>query len=472
MIPAIGFPKLPVGANIYDTVGAYSNVRTKAQEYWNYLLNSAGFFIEYDTSVTDYYQIIQDALNTWPKVVLGRGETEVFRVSQPVMPNSYNILEINGTIKPMDSLTSLITEDISVGASSFKVANPSYFSLGQWVGVTDDVQYSGYATLRAWAGWVVSIIGNTITVDNVSAYNYQVSQNARCSHCQNAVLVYQKENVHIYGRGIIDGNRYGQDQLHPVYGIGPAENQNAGCSISVFESKNTRINDVNVIDGLMHNVAVHALTLPNSCENVWLDSVKSIDGHDKNFLVRLIKNVWITNCFADGATWEDGLMFYSGVDGCFLDNLKSINNKRYGFGWSSGINYNLNANNIYTEGNYELGIYLRAPRWNLTNIISKDPAWITSSEDLYDGFISNWQMLDVNTANHLGADVLTLRSDIKDVTINGLLMKGCSGTGIKSVAVSGKVPIRTKISNWSIVNHTGTEIDLTAGGDVAFYNPT
>ena len=477
MIPSSGFPLLPIGANPNDTSATWAIIAAKAQEYFNWYLNHAGYYVEYDATVTDYFDTIQDALDRYQKVVIGNDDTEIFLISQPLRPNDGNILEINGRLKIYNGNTSLVLADVAVGANSFRVANPEYFTVGQFAGVNDDTyppDTSG--SRRAWVGEILSVVGDTITIDNANPYLWSVSQNANAAHCQSNILIYEKDNVHICGNGIIDNNGAGQHNFRPVYGIGPAENQNAACGISVYFSTNIHISGLTLRDARMHNLAVHSFNLADVCDMIYLNKLKCYDASEKNIIVRITKNVWVSDCHVEGAKLEDGLFFYASVQNAYVNNLKALNNNRYGFGWNSEQSNTLNATNIYTEDNYRYGVYVAALNANLSNIICKDTMQLYAAEKCENININNLQFVGVNTANHVGTSIIIMIGAITDINITNLLIKDCTtqtgGAAIKTQAISAAVPIRTKINNWSIVGHTGTALDLSAGGDVTFYNPT
>ena len=452
---------------------------------------SGGSYIEYYEGTTDYFEQIQTALNNHSKVVIGTNRAEIFTISQPLRPNDNQKIEINGTLKIQDSLESPLLEDMAGGSSSFRVANPEYFAVGQYVAITDDTQSNNsYKILYGTSGVILSIEGDLITFDAAAnalissspfvwGGDYLVSQNARCTYAQGCIILEDKSNIHIYGSGVVDGNRDGQtttavgldNQIHPIRNFPtPIEDQKAATSFVSFNSSNVQIDDIEIINGLMHSGSFVSYDLDNKPEKYRINNVKFLNGHDKSCLVRIVKDIKFVNCETSGATFEDGLMFYSGVEDAMVLNHTSKNNQRYGIGWPSILNFNLQINGYYTEGNYEYGLHITANTVNASNLIMKDCLRIinASTYTVRNINISNLTFIDVNTDNNIQTNILSIRGAVENINLSNLNFYNCKGTGISSDEYLGDTANYVNIIGGGIYNHTGTKLDIHLDADFEF----
>lgn len=436
-------------------------------------LRGSQIYVRYRAGVTDWYQTIQDALDTFSKVVIGTDPSEVFVISQPIYPNQYQNLVINGTLKIQDGVTVNVTSDVAPTDTTVDVDDVSDLAVGQWLAVTDDDQVVLYATDRGWCGRITDITGLTVTLDNQCPLTIEVSDNARASLCQNCILVLNS-NVTISGIGVIDNNASAQDQIHPVYGIGEAEQQRAGCCVTLWEADDFRIDGVSCINGLLHCIALTGETAVGDCVNVWVSNLVAQNGHDKCILVRHVDHCHIDNVIADGANYEDGITFYTFNRYAFVTNVSCINNNRAGFFWNAESIY-LTASNITTYGNTYRGIYVTAAYANFFNCICIGD-WVSIYNpapllyDPHDIQFSNLQI--INTTYD---QCLLLWGDVNRVIITNLIIEGCDTSGgldaaITSKAVGGDDPQEVLIAHGGVYNHTGVTTDISVGSDVTFAN--
>ena len=168
------------------------------------------------TGNSDNFTEIQAAIDADYRVVFLGEVGETYTISQPLYLKSNKTYIINGTIVIKNGSTANLTANISAGANSFTVDSVTNFAVGEWISVTDDNALQLYATYRGWSGRITGITDLTITLDNVSPYNYTTAANGRIGHTQGVIYMPQKSNILIDGYGIFDGNRYNQSQFHPV----------------------------------------------------------------------------------------------------------------------------------------------------------------------------------------------------------------------------------------------------------------
>jgi len=428
--------------------------------------------------VTDDFQAIQGCIDANSNVTIGKNRNDVYLVSQPLYLKSNSNYIINGTVKLVDGDSSSLTADLLAGDSVLTVADGTKFTVGQWVAVSDTGTIASWIYIReAWRGHtskIESINGNQITLADPTysvVKDYLVSKNAMLSYNQNVFIAQDVDNITITGNGLIDANRDNQKQIWGFMEDG-SEEMRAGCGLTARNVSNFTIDGVEFRNGLLHNLTITGdeTTPTNLNKNIKLNNVKAVNGHDKNILIRYSDGVWVTNCITDSATWEDGLIFYSFDTNCFVDNLTSRNNGRYGFAWNSDRNQYLNANNIKTFDNDDYGISITAKNANLSNLLMNDPLAITSAYDARDVNISNVTLQGVVGGNGFNDPaVLQIGNNIHRLNITNLNIQGCSGTAIYVVNALGANQ-EIKITGGGITEHSGRILDVEEGTNIKFGN--
>lgn len=261
----------------------------------------------------------------------------------------------------------------------------------------------------------------------------------------------------------------GYAQIHPTRNYPSAiEDQKVACSLVIYNSDNVVVDGLEVKNGLLHNFSVTGVGESTKCTNILLRNITCYNGHDKNFLIRFTDNVRVDNVTTYGASWEDGVIFYSSVNYAVVSNLISYNNKRYGLCWNSSYNKSGSINNVTTYGNYEYGLAIHSEDVNVSNVVSNDPCSISAGWVAENVNISNLSLIDVDMTNHIGDFVLRFRGGVNRANINNLIIDGCSGTAIGSEAISTDVPENVHIAIGGVYNHTGTVEDLAAGTDITY----
>lgn len=414
------------------------------------------------------FSAIQSALSSEYLGIAFGNTGETYLISQPIYIPSNKKIIINCTLKIKDGSTALVTSNVNAGSNNFNVDHPEYFKVGEWIGITDDVQFEGYGTLRGSTGQITDITGNTITFDSVCSYNYLTSENAKVGHTQSVIILEDVNNVLITGNGIINGNRYLQEQIHPVRNIAVIEDQRAGCGIVVYKCENITLESVTIRDSLLHNISINVNNGTENYDNtnIKIKGIKTYNGHDKNILIRNIDGCSIEDIITDGATWEDGLIFYAYCKNITVDGAVLTNNGRAGLYWNSQSCDGLEANNVSTSGNL-YGLEITAKNVEINTINCED---IILLSNIY----NNSQLITINNltlSGVVGTNVLRLAGNVRDVIFNELIITGCNGTGIKCDSLLGnpaEPPERIVIEGGGIYDHTGNKANIEEGTDITF----
>jgi hypothetical protein len=118
---------------------------------------------------------IQKAIDSLPKqggkVVLLPG---TYVLGNCIRPKDNTELEIRGTLKVGNAVTSPLTADVTTGQTVVHVADASKFRVGQWVTLIDDDPRKDFHGGRKYGESVTvkSIEGNTLTVSDPLAVKW------------------------------------------------------------------------------------------------------------------------------------------------------------------------------------------------------------------------------------------------------------------------------------------------------------
>jgi hypothetical protein len=435
-----------------------------------------------NTGVTDSHAVIQAAIDDayFYKIRIGYSKTETYTVSQPLIYPSNKEIIIDGTIILQAGQTSTVTADVSIGATSFSVSEPSKFKVGEWVGIYDDIQISGYDRLRASSGEITDITGSVITFDSVCTYNYLVSENARVSHANSVLLGVDVDNVVIRGSGVIDGNKANQAQIHPVRNVSVIEDQRSCCGIVAFRSTNITVTGVTVQNALMHNVSVSSLdgVLSAKCFDIRLINVTTKGGGEKNNLLWGVTRAWITDCYADGADWEDGINCYAFCTFIYITNFTATNNARGGVyitAWNS--NGLIQIDGLTTSGN-GAGLWISGRRVNVTNFTNSDGIRLAPTGSNGASVINITNMITQGVSATSGSSryapvaCIYMLGGVKRINITNWTAESNSLPLVKTINDGTGSATNVKISTGGVYDHTGTVNDLAVGADVTFTNFT
>lgn len=416
--------------------------------------------------VTDDYLALQTYMDNNTTLDLTAAAGKTFLISQPLRPNTNQVITLgSANIKMQDGDSCLLITDWLYLKDSFSVADPSMFSVGQYVGITQDVEAKAWtgATLYAFSsgsllqyGWVDrirAISGNKIFLDSALSYvdTVEVSKNARIGHVQSVFVLENVDNVTITGTGTIDCNGFSSRQIkiHPVYSIsGYGENTKAGVGIAIQNCKNIVINGesysspLNIVNGITHNVTVtaQAPALSNDhSEDVRLSYVNLNKARMKNLWVRETDTLTVNVALCDSALREDAIVGYTNVAVMTVDSAFITAWGRHGLlfnGNSGGTCDSLNATNIFLS--YPLStttsaITLKGTRawvngFTISNgSTNRNRIAVTNQ---YDG-TNNINFLNGTFTSVNDTAIISIQGDIGRVNFTNMVLNNCTGTAVR-----------------------------------------
>ena len=415
------------------------------------------------------FAFMQAAIDSSHRQVTFGKQGEVYVISQPLMLKSDCTYVFDCEIKIKDGVETLLTGNTIVGATVFPVASVVGFALGEYVGIWDSAAAMGYDQRRATVGKIIDITGLNITIDSISGDAYETTQAAKLGHVQNCVIAYRKENIKILGKGVINNNRDGQSYVHPTHTIGIVEYQLAGCGMTIYDCDYVEIDDTLLFkEAVQHNLAITGQGSGGyENTNITIKKLISQEAHEKNILCRYITGLVIEDIVVKDALFEDGIIFYSGVQNVTAKNIIATGNARGGFFWNSASNSNLVATGITTSGN-GWGIYIQSKNAVISNVACGDACLIAAGYAVSNLEINNITFTNVNS---IKGYVIRITGGVDGVTFNNAVINGCSVVGIKCDSLVGGVdPIDVVFNNGGIYNHTGAKTSIEAGTDIAFNN--
>jgi len=450
--------------NITDRINTYlEGIEAEMAEVINIKDSGAS---ESETPENNYTYIQQTIDSEADSIVFGLAG-ESYTISQPLLFQSNKSYVFDAEIKIKDGTETLLTSDTSIGDALYSVADASDFNIGEYVGIWDDNSATGYDQKRATTGEIIDITGNNITIANTSNDGYEVSENATLGNIQNCVIMYRKENINIYGSGIINNNAANQSYIHPIWNDPVNEYQLAGCGMTIYDCDNVTINgDITFKNGCMHNLAITGQGSGGyKNTDITVKGITAQDVHEKNILVRFVTGGLFEDLTLKDALYEDGIIFYSGCVNIEANNINSENCGRGNFFWNSESNNNLIANNITTSGT-GYGIYISAKNATISNITCSNPMLISRGYTVSDIVINNATFTGV-----VYDFVIRLTGAVDGITINNAVITGCTGIGIKTDdLVGGSLPIDVVFNDGGIYDHAGDKTSIQGGTDITFNN--
>jgi hypothetical protein len=250
------------------------------------------------------------------------------------------VLEICGTLKIADAVSSQLLADVAAGATTVSVADVSHFRVGQWVTVSEDNPKLDHKGGRRYGETVTitAIDGNQLTVSaplgvlyakaKWQITGYATVRKAFVTTSHSAILLENVEHVIIYGgleRGVIDGNRATQRATAPLATDKLTEDLRANCGIGVVRSSWVKIENLLLRDAHLHNLAFQ---LSPHCEAA---NVEACGATDKNICVLQADTLRLVNNFCHDSVLEDGICCHSpGGKNILIANNRASGHKRYG----------------------------------------------------------------------------------------------------------------------------------------------
>lgn len=353
----------------------------------------------------DDTRAIQAALDAAPMVVVPEG---IYRITNALQPRGNQQIEINGTIRISDAHIQPLTADVPAGQPRVPVRNASGFYVGQWVTLGDEglpIQGGGKNKVRREAGdcgRIARIEGNTIVMELNLRRSYTLAGKARMGTQPSAFLI-TKSNVHIRGRGVIDGNKAGQFDFAPgdmTVSKGRGEDTRAGCGISIDSDPESisdfTIEGITVRDAILHNISLYRV------RNASIVGVNCVGAHDKNILLRLSEDCRLLGNRCVNSTFEDGIIIYQGNRHCVIQGNICTGNARMGIcvnAFQQGIllsgnicrnnplNFSIRGDNGSSTGDFsaEGRVNIEGRGNRITGLISLGSVTVSATDLVFDG---------------------------------------------------------------------------------------
>jgi hypothetical protein len=403
------------------------------------------------------------------------GESYLF--SEAIKPKSNQTLIIDSNIKIIDTVSSILTSDVTAGQVVINLQDASLFHVGQTVSIKDDnstvYNYRGYILIRCWGGTIIAKNGNSITLNSTFSQGtvyqtiYEVSQNAICMTTQGVVHCEDLENITVIGNGTIDGNRQGQFYSSPSSVDGGVEYWPAITALLFFKCKGIQVRDINVNNARVHGLGIYGLQT-NYCERANVQNVKVNGSHQKNIEIRYLRNSLFNNIEVSNAVTEDGFIFYIRGENNVVRNLTTKNNFRFGYALGSNT-FGIETYNVESESNGSANLSVKAWDSYIKNFNSRNGTILISQQyPCYNIIIDDLSIINGNS----NRGMLRIEGNVKDITINNLTMQNTSGIAIlaNDDFSPGLFAERFTINRESIVNHSGTLFSIPEQADIIFNN--
>lgn len=410
------------------------------------------------TSNDDNHTEIQNAIDAdYRMVKIGNSKNDVFYVSQPLVFKDNKTYLINGTIKMIAGVTTTLTKDVTANDMTIEVTSTNGLAVGKWIIVKPT---SGNGSSNK----IAEINGNVITLTYPSLYNCLVTNGAYLVTADSVFLGENSSYVKILGSGCIDANKENQLAAYPVKYVG-GEDTRTQCALTFYGSNYTTIEgtELEIKGGLLHGISFFAAA-PSYNDHITVSGVYSHGAKYKNMLVARARYINVTDSEFNDSDLEDGLIFYVTCTDAYINNITAKRNPRGGVYWNSDYNDRLTGGNITTEGNGS-GILIASKGVTLSNIDSIDRLYITGGYTCNNITISNLTIHDLTATQ-----MILLRGDISDITLNNVIIEDCDGIGINTAAISAVYPDSVEFSDGGIYRHTGTKTNILGNSDITFNN--
>lgn len=324
----------------------------------------AGGQAEYVCKGTDDDIVIQQAIDSLPKsggkVVLLPG---IYVLGSCIRPKDNTELEIHGTLRVANAVTSPLTADVTQGQTALHVADASKFRVGQWITLMDDDPRKDFHGGRKYGESVCvrHIEGNTITVSDPLCVRwarpgkhqvdgYTVARRAYLTTSHSAILVLNTHGVYIHGDGEIDGNKAGQSATSPLACDRSTEDLRANCGISIVDSSRVKVEGLRVHDSNLHNIALQASL---DCE---VNGVEAARANDKNICLLDVGKTRLINNYCHDSVVEDGICCHSPMRPYIvIVRNRTIGNPRFGIHLGFGAHYSIVARNVSHSNRINFG---------------------------------------------------------------------------------------------------------------------
>jgi hypothetical protein len=415
--------------------------------------------------------IINNAITSglYSKIIIGSNSLDIYLISQPILPNNCEIV-VKCILKIMDSVVDPVAVNVVLNDTTVTVNDATKFHLGEYVAISDDVQFVEFGKHWGWSGKITNIVGNVITLDTIAPSNYTLADNAYIGTLQSVILIDTvSKNIISCDGGYIDGNKAGQILVHPTYKATNGtivEAYKAGCGISVWKSLYTHIKD----DVVVKNASMHGISFSSDFtgylnQYIKLGSFKIYNSCEKGVHLKWSSNGFVDSPYIENCQYQDGFIFYSTNDNWFCGDITTNGCGRAGVSWNStGNNCNINSVfafnctgyglNISTNGINIKTVYLSNTRLRITNAVTGVNG--VNIETLY----------IFNTVLPIGDPIALLQGNIKNINIQKMILSGNTGIGLQTLSFGGLFPESCVIYSGGVYNHTGLKKDIAVGTDI------
>ena len=405
----------------------------------------------------DDTRAIQAALDASAIVVVPEG---VYRVTNALRPRENQQIEINGTIKISDAHIQELSADVVAGQPRVPVRDASGYYVGQWVSIGDEglpVQGGGKHKVRREAGdcgQIAKIEGHTLVMQHNLRRSYKMSAQAKVATQHSAILI-TKSNVHIRGRGVVDGNKARQFNFAPgdmTPEKGRGEDTRAGCGISIDSHlepiSNFSIQGITVRDAILHNISFYRV------QQASITDVTCVGAHDKNILLRLSEYCRLIGNHCANSEFEDGIIAYSGNRHVVIQGNVCTDNARLGICVNAfqrgillsgnictknGLNYSIRGDDGSSTGDFsgDGRVHIEGRGNVITGLISLGGVSMSATDVVLDGCtIAGEEGKPIG----VGLSIVRHSTDRRVAPVDGVLIRGVTfrhcETGIR---VTGQV---------------------------------
>ncbi len=445
------------GADVSVTIGAQVNDSLAVLGKYN-VLQFAAVANDGTSQSTEIQAAIDDA-NVF-HLTIGYSLADTFLIRQPLTLKSNLTLEINGVLKTMGSTaggdSTTLVVDADSGDLFIRVTDVTIFEVGDQITLVDSVNglRAGGQTAQTYAGQtrrvgsgadIASISGDTLHLTHTLIYNCQVDSNARVGVQNGMIYGFDIDNIRIFGRGVLDGNKANVFQATPrelqtasangdagVITRNHQDNTN-GTVMSFYGCRNITLEDITVKNAV--NLNIHF----KHCNWTWMNGISSLAAYDKNVILWFSRYGWLDNIYSANAEYEDGVIFYSNDTSMVLSNSVIENNNRSGLTIGGNAQWIRSDNNVYLNN----GANIRANGGNALSsvndicfgggIIQKLPA---GNDDLFSSIyihsVDDWRFTNLIVDSSYGHAGIDIQGDSENISfIGGKVRNTKTGTGIR-----------------------------------------
>ena len=312
----------------------------------------------------DLQTIIDDNVGT--KIIFGNSINDIFLLSDSLKIPSNSIIEINGTLKKVDSPARLLTANLG-NSNTIMVANADqYFKAGQRIVVTDDslpINGGGaYKTRKVGLTNVIQSVTSTSIVCTNSFSNWingtgvTTAQNARVGLAHSVIEILPfSSNISIKGNGIIDGNLAKSLNIAGANYNRYAEDVQSSCGIVINQSSNVKIEGVTIKNCVLHGITTNIIVLGvTASSGIRINNITVNGCVDKSILGVFANEVNINNSKIMNGVDEGEIALYTSCVRWNIDNCYFFNNRRYGLVLVSSDNSLVNISNCIFNSSIEM----------------------------------------------------------------------------------------------------------------------